>query len=465
MKIINAKTCAVGSLLLAGASMIGCSSDDSTDTSSTPAPTAYAAYVAANHELKGDFKEDITLEAGIDYKITGKVNFTAGTTLTIPAGVRLYGSTPSTYLAINAGATIIAKGDINNPIVFTSAEDVAGQNVDANGNPIVVQGQWGGLVLIGNAPIIGGTMTYEAGDQVGGGDVSDDNSGDLEYVVVKNTGFQVEVDKELNGLSLLAVGSGTTIKNVAILGGGDDGLEIWGGTVNIDGIYVYDAADDSLDTDMGYTGTISNAYALQYTVDKTNYDSSGIETGNDNDSYTSNGGNSGNVISDPTLANNTQPTMPTFRNVTVKAVGGAIYLKNDAGGIFDNVSVTTMAAQDPTQSVDVGQAIVTHRTVDVVEDLSGTPYGVQILAGGLELINEIDAANIYATENAKKDNLLADGSPDPQFDVKTYWEAIPGITVDQALLYYSDSANVTGADTANVWKGNPGDNNDLVLMQ
>ncbi|MDH3327144.1 MAG: hypothetical protein OEM38_10550 [Gammaproteobacteria bacterium] len=399
--------------------------------------------------VSGDITADTIWTEGTNYALQGAINVISPATLTIEAGVTVYGLTPSSYLAINKGAKINAVGTLAKPITFTSAADVAGDNGDT-----IYQGQWGGLTIIGDAPIVGSTKTYEAGTQVGGGSNSTDNSGTLEYVAIKNSGFEIEADKELNGLSLLAVGSGTIIKNIAVLGGSDDGMEIWGGTVNVDGLYVYDAGDDSFDTDLGYTGTISNAYAQQYTVDKLNYDSSGIETGNDKDTYTSKGGNT-NPIAE-------QATMPTFKNVTVEAVGGAIYLKNDAGGIFDNVSIISKTAQDPAQTAIAGQAIITHRTTDTVNDLSdisgANPYGVQILSGGLELINEVVATDIYATTTAKSET--SGGDTTNAAHTKNYWEAIPDVTtVDADHLFYSDAASVTGADTANVWKGKAGTNN------
>jgi uncharacterized membrane protein len=401
--------------------------------------------------VSGDITTDTTWSEGTNYALQGEVNVIAPAVLTIEPGVTVYGLTPSSYLAINKGAKIMADGTQAKPITFTSAADVAGDN-----GSDVYQGQWGGLTLIGDAPIVGGTKTYEAGTQVGGGSNAADNSGVLRYVAIKNTGFEVEVDKELNGLSMLAVGSGTTVENVAILGSADDGIELWGGTVNINGIYVYNAGDDSLDTDLGYTGTFTNAYAKQYTVDKTNYDSSGIETGNDNDTYTSMGGNTNPIAS--------QATMATYKDVTIEAVGGAIYLKNDAGAIFDNVSVISKDVQDPSQTATANQAMITHRTTDTVDDLSGSPYGVQILSGGLELINEVNAADIYAATTAKD---FASGGCDPT-DVgspactgytQAYWEAIPDVTTPGSdHLFYADQAGITGADIPNIWKGNAGTN-------
>jgi uncharacterized membrane protein len=410
--------------------------------------------------VSGDITADTTWSEGTNYALMGEINVLPPAVLTIEPGVTVYGLTPSSYLAINKGAQIMADGTIDKPITFTSAADVAGDN-----GSDVFQGQWGGLTIIGDAPIVGGTKIYEAGTQEGGGSNSSDSSGVLRYVVIKNTGFEVEVDKELNGLSMLAVGSGTTVENVAILGSADDGIELWGGSVDITGLYVFNAGDDSLDTDLGYTGTFTNAYAKQYTVDKTNYDSSGIETGNDSDSYTSD--TSTNVIGQTTLANNSQPTMATYKDVTIEAVGGAIYLKNDAGGIFDNVSVISKTTQDPNQTPTANQAIITHRTTDTVDDLSGAPYGVQILTGGLELINEVNASDIYATTTSKDsasggcDPLDAgtDGAPNCTDHIQNYWEAIPDVTTpDVDHLFYADQAGITGADIANIWKGNAGTN-------
>jgi len=400
--------------------------------------------------VSADITSNTTWTEGTNYALQGEVNVVAPAVLTVEPGVTVYGLTPSSYMAINKGAQIMAEGTLAKPITFTSAADVAGDNGTA-----VFQGQWGGLTLIGDAPIVGGTKTYEAGTQVGGGSNATDSSGSLKYVAIKNTGFEVEVDKELNGLSMLAVGSGTTLENIAILGSADDGIEFWGGNANVNGLYVYNAGDDSFDTDLGYTGTITNGYAKQYTVDKTNYDSSGLENGNDSDSYTSLGGNTNPIAS--------QSTMPTYVNVTVEAVGGAIYLKNDAGGIFDNVLITSKTTQDPAQSPTVDQAMVTHRTTDTVDDLSGTPYGIEILSGGLALINEAYPGKVYAANSAKDSanggcdplDLGTNGALNCTGHIEDYWTTN---NPDVSNLTVGSAGTVTGATITNIWKGNAGTN-------
>jgi hypothetical protein len=136
-------------------------------------------------------------------------------------------------------------------------------------------------------------------------------------------------------------------------------------------------------------------------------------------------------------------------------VGGAIYLKNDAGAIFNNVSIISKTVQDTNQSATADQAIITHRTTDTVDDLSATPYGVQVMSGGLELINEVVDTNIFATATAK--SVSSGGSADANH-IKNYWESIPGVTADTTLMFYSDVVDVSGAVTADIWKGKAGSN-------
>lgn len=409
MKYPKIKTYAAASVLVA-AGLSACGSDDD------PAPQKVggtADYVAANHELRGDFDENVTLEAGVDYKIYGAVNFLSGTTLTIPAGTTLYGVTENSYLAINRGATIDAQGTQAAPIIFTSEKDYTGNSSkDA-------KGEWGGVTLIGAAPIHGGEETYEAGTQVGGGNDPADSSGTMTYVMIKHSGFAVEVDKELNGLSLLAVGSGTKLENIAILGGADDGIEAWGGTVNLTNVYVYNAGDDSLDTDLGYTGTISNALVEQVITNATDFNSSGVESGNDKNQFASTFAQNPNPNATPLPEAN--PTFPTLKNSTLRTIAGSVYLKNDTGYLFDDVK---FEQTNNTTDVDGLMAMVTHRNTDVVDDLSGNPWGIQIGTGGLVLDNKVNAELIFRKETAK---APPEGSTDATH-AEAYWTANNDIT-------------------------------------
>ena len=392
------------------------SSVASSSSSVASSSSSSASSVGNTVTLKGNFA-GMTLDANKVYEIDGKVNVTSGT-LTIPAGTTLYGKSPSSYLAINQGAKIHAVGTKAKPIVFTSKLDYEGKS-HAN-----AQGEWGGLVLLGRAWTNLGEKTYEAGDQKFGSathDNDNDNSGELEYVVIKHTGFEVEKDKELNGLSLGGVGSGTTIKNVAVIGGADDAIELWGGTVNITGLYLYNGSDDSLDTDLGYSGTITNVLAVQNSVDKDTFDSSTIETGNDK------------LLID----NDTDITKTHVVNGTFKAVGGGIYMKNDAGMTFDNVKVIL---DNP---VTTSQEVVKHRTEDVYN--TNKMFAVN---KGICLKNTQNETALFAATNSK----------DTGSSAADFW---PTKVQSSANVHENDDTTCNGADEASIWKGKAGSNDAL----
>lgn len=378
MKLDSLKIYSSAALLVAAATMAGCGGGSSSGGDATPTPPrsadeGTAQYVSDNKELKGDFEEDVTLEAGETYKITGEVNFLEGTTLTIPAGTTLYGSTGQSYLAINRGAMIMAEGTEEAPIIFTSAEDIAGQ---AGQND---QGQWGGLTILGQSTNNKGERTYEAGTQLYGPKdgvvIADDNSGVLQYVVIKYSGYEVEKDKELNGLSLASVGSGTTIENVAIIGSADDGIEFWGGTVNVTNLYVYNAGDDSIDTDQGYTGTIDGARVQQVIVDDET-DSRAIEA----DSFDE--AESGDPVA-----------IPVLKNATLNTIGRAVRLREGTGYVFENVMVNVQSSSALPEDEGYAEAVAAIRISD-----QHTLDGANISTAGAGLAIKNDAVDVPATD-------------------------------------------------------------------
>jgi hypothetical protein len=180
--------------------------------------------------------------------------------LTIDAGVTIFGSGGLDFLVVNRGSQIFAEGTVTSPIVFTSRQNIEGS---ATENSI---GQFGGLVILGRAPIQscnqpnvpGGTVNcqsqVEGTTGLYGGASPADNSGRIRYVQVRYPGFEVSTGNELNGITLAGVGSGTTIERVQVHNSSDDGIEWFGGTVNARYLVVTGADDDSLDTDFGYKG-------------------------------------------------------------------------------------------------------------------------------------------------------------------------------------------------------------------
>ena len=269
--------------------------------------------------LSGVYTENLTLDADTEYIVTGPVLMADGTSLTIPAGltIRVQPVGVNAYIAIQQGARIIASGTPTSPIVFTSNSSSPSS------------GDWGGLVICGQASINStpdgstDTATSEVGGLSYGGNIDADNSGTLEYVRIEYAGGAIDGNAELNGLSLYAVGSGTTIDFVQIYEGSDDGVEFFGGTVNASHIAVVNAEDDSIDWTEGYTGTLTDIY-VQHGV---SHDKA-FECDGYNVDFTNASGNF---------------SAPNINDVTVVGANDgseAIRLRAGTQGLFTNVVVT-----------------------------------------------------------------------------------------------------------------------------
>lgn len=212
----------------------------------------------------------VALRAGTIYSISGRTSVgtdrgidpaapTAGSEqgiLTIEAGVRIFASGGSDYLLVNRGSQLFAEGTATSPIIFTSRQNVEGTTNENS------QGQWGGIVLAGRAPQancqltapVTCTGTVEGTSAFYGGNTVADNSGRVRYVQIKFSGFEISAGNELQGLTLAGVGTGTTVEFVQVHNSSDDGIEIFGGNVNLRRIVITGADDDGLDTDTGWRG-------------------------------------------------------------------------------------------------------------------------------------------------------------------------------------------------------------------
>ena len=212
--------------------------------------------------ITGLITEDTYWYADTAYEMAGKVVVEEGATLFIEAGTTIkardgQGST-STALIIAQGGKIQAVGTADAPIVFTSIYD-EGQLDEGD------QGLWGGVVILGYAPIsadaatalIEGLPANLGYGEYGGSNIHD-NSGVLKYVSIRHAGTLLGDGNELNGLTLGGVGSGTVIDQIEIVGNLDDGIEFFGGTVNASNLLVWAQGDDAFDIDQAYAGTISN---------------------------------------------------------------------------------------------------------------------------------------------------------------------------------------------------------------
>ncbi len=189
------------------------------------------------------------------YILNGFVYVKNNAVLTIQAGTLIKGDfdTKGT-LIVTRGAKVIAKGTAAKPIVFTSNQAPGDRDY----------GDWGGVILLGKAPInqTGGTAAIEGGvdnadgDGQYGGTDPNDNSGELSYVRIEYAGIAYQPNNEINGLTLGGVGRGTVIHHVQVSFANDDAVECFGGTVNLKNLYLHKCLDDDLDSDNGYQGKI-----------------------------------------------------------------------------------------------------------------------------------------------------------------------------------------------------------------
>jgi hypothetical protein len=234
-------------------------------------------------KLEGVVNEDLVLESGHNWLLVGGVFVEDGTTLSIPQGQTIYASTDvTTFLSIKQGGKIIALGSQNNPIVFTPLKS----------NP--TYGDWGGIVINGYARLNTGlTAEGEGGTGIYGGNKDDDNSGILRYVRVEYAGKILGTDNELNGFSFNGVGSETIVEYIQAYKGSDDGIEFFGGTVNVRYAVSTHNQDDSFDWTHGWRGKGQYWYCQQ----GPNGGDRGIEADNNADDNTL------EPFSNPTIAN------------------------------------------------------------------------------------------------------------------------------------------------------------------
>lgn len=237
-------------------------------------------------ELPARLNVSTTLEKipGLLYSINGRVDVgldrgaaptaDAAVVLTIRPGVVLYGVTGTSWLVVNRGNRISAVGTATSPIVFTSRDNVLGLANDDS------QGQWGGVVLLGRAPITDctvapaatpGTVDCERQTEGSvdpayfGGATANDSSGVMDYVQIRYSGYVLSGNSELQSLTLGGVGSGTTIGHFQSHNSSDDGFEIFGGRPTLRHVVVTGADDDMIDADTGYQGTLQFVLAIQKT--------------------------------------------------------------------------------------------------------------------------------------------------------------------------------------------------------
>jgi hypothetical protein len=302
------------------------------------APTRCSTDEKPLEPLTGNITADTTLSADKEYVLQGIVQVKSGATLTVEPCTTIRGDKATLgTLVIEPGAKIHAEGEVDRPIVFTSLAEKGDR----------AAGDWGGVILLGRAPINvpGGVANVEGitGDGTSyGGDDPDDDSGVLKYVRIEFSGILLSPDNEVNGLTLAGVGAGTTIDYVMVHNTLDDCFEFFGGTVNAKHLICAYNGDDGIDWDYGYRGKLQFVAVQQdpSVADDTN----GFEGDNDAD------GSDNSPRSEPTIYNATL----CGKNVDVDKQQYGMLLRRSTRAHLFNIVATGFEA-----GVDVRDALTT----------------------------------------------------------------------------------------------------------
>jgi len=236
--------------------------------------------------LQGNITADKTLDASKNYFLKGQVYVKNSATLTIPAGITVFAqvndlAANKSVLVITRGSKLNINGTVDQPVVFTSAAATK------------KQGDWGAIVILGNAPtnLVGTTGTVAglpvSNDTQYGGTVSNENSGSITYLRLEYCGGinppaedEWIVDKA-SGLSLEGVGSGTKVDNVMVKYSNDDSFQFVGGTVNATHLISYNCGDDDFDFDLGYQGNLQFLIGYRTHASSQTLRANGFESYND----------------------------------------------------------------------------------------------------------------------------------------------------------------------------------------
>ncbi len=359
-------------------------------------------------ELSGEINSNLALTPGNLYELVGKVVIGGdnqnSATLSVSAGVTVYGGTSSDFLVISRGSKLVVNGTRSAPVTFTGIDDLLG-NADAN-----TRGLWGGVVINGNAPINdcpegaeGGTAACtkegEANSGLFGGDDPTDSSGSLKYMVVKYAGSNVDPENQLNGIAFQGVGSGTSVEFVQVYNNLDDGVEMFGGNVNIKYLVLTGNGDDSLDWTDGWQGSVQYLQIDQ----ADNAGDNGIEADN----------REGNE--------NAQPrSMPSIANMTINGNSGerGILLRRGTGAFIYNSYVNGSAS-----CLEVAGESVALLGTDIEFDGVSLGCALTVTDGSAETGAFLDSSNVNQNGGAV---AAADLSGKEFFDNTDYIGAVEG---------------------------------------
>mgnify|MGYP006189675361 FL=1 len=215
-------------------------------------------YNEPNQIITGTIAVDSKLYKKNVYLLMGNVYVTNKAKLTIEPGTVIIADAESkASLVITKGASILAEGTETDPIVFTSSKSIR------------KAGDWGGIILLGEAPInkFGNVASVnfdlDAGFSSYGGTNTASNSGILRYVRIEFAGAKVKGFGNFNALFLGGVGNQTIIENVMASNAGGDSFEVFGGDVNLNKLISYKCSSNDFKFNYGAQVNIKNSLAIR----------------------------------------------------------------------------------------------------------------------------------------------------------------------------------------------------------
>lgn len=384
----------LSALLLAGACKETTITDNGNGTETPTNPTNGNVV-----EVTGEITANTTWTSDKIYLLKGFVFVSNGATLTIEPGTIIKGdkATKGT-LTVTRGSKINATGTVDKPIVFTSGLAAGARS----------QGDWGGVILLGKAPVNQGTDVMIEGGLAApsgkdaknyiyyGGSDAADNSGVMKYVRIEYAGIAYSVDNEINGLTMGGVGNGTTLEYIQVYRSGDDAFEWFGGTVNAKHLLAVGTWDDDFDTDFGYSGNVQFALAQRVPTVADQSGSNGFESDNN-----------------ATGTDQTPKTSAVFSNVTIL---GPI---QKAGGSF-NANFQHGAQVRRNSSISILNSVI-----------SGFPLA-GLYVDDTKVVTANSTSNNFLSGNAVFENNLVYGSKDADLKVSSATNAAAVSTLIRA---------------------------------
>jgi hypothetical protein len=408
--------------------------------------------------INADITTDRTLYADTVYTLSGFIRVANGATLTIEPGTVIQGDFDvlGSSLFVLRGARIDAQGTAAEPIVFTSDRPVGQRQ----------PGDWGGLILVGNAVINRADPIVLEGTNTGANNVSviysagndnTDSSGTLRYVRVEFAGYAPAPDAELNSFTFAAVGNGTTLEYLESLNGLDDSFEWFGGAVDGKYLVSYESGDDHFDMSEGYVGRLQHLIAFQtrQAIPRTgagnvSVDPQGIENDGCNGTGCTGGQNS-TPLTLPLVANFTLVGPPD--GVFSGTSGGiGMMLRRGTGGYYVNGAV----ARWERAGVSLRDANTVARTAAelIVSNVAVVDVGARFQpASGATVQDSVHAgiANVIYTATHTKDSLFVAVPTSPTDASQLDWTPKTAIATGGTGAFTGDLATkggtfITGTD-------------------